>query len=67
MIATDSDVPHRPGAQRLFRDEPFLYKHAIFLKDLDPIVLAITDIEKIVTRELGTMDGIPERRRWSPG
>src|SRR5262245_59181506 len=45
-ILRKRDVPHRPVAEGSLRDEPFFHKLAVFLKNLNSIVLAVADIDQ---------------------
>src|SRR5712692_1555274 len=44
-VAGKRDVPHRPVPQSAFRYERFSYKLAVPLEHLDPIVLAVADVD----------------------
>src|SRR5712692_4694099 len=45
LVAGKRDVPHRPVPQGAFRYERFFYKPAVLLEHLDPIVLAVADVD----------------------
>ena len=65
------DIPNRAGAERLLLDKGFLNERAIGVEHLDAIIHAIANIQKIVVREHGAVDGIAEllrgRAAWIVG
>src|SRR5262249_6908689 len=50
-VVRKRDVPHRSVHRRRLRDDAFLDERAVFLEDLEAIVLAIADVDLTVFRE----------------
>src|SRR5262249_24166142 len=46
--------PHRSVAESRFRDEGFFYELAVLLERLNPVVLAVADIDRTIFRDRDT-------------
>src|SRR5262245_24774858 len=54
-VVRERDVPHRSVAESRFRDESLFHEFAVFLKHLDPVILAVADIDQTILRDCGAV------------